>query len=709
MKKSNGRNGKRLSDSSKTLGSDKSDDHMGKKKKIAKDAENGNLEHTNMVRKAKGLPALESSSPEKEESKYLEEGADDLGLRAGELIECIRIYDHIPGNKPLGRVCTEGEFVASHRQVRREREHYREIDGRMATAGQVYAERQGASTTERKSKVRKGTCALRTIMVRVMGHEGIVIGERMTKKQMVTAVDLTVAEFAEATGAEIVSVAVHRMSGHDLHIHVQYTMIQHVEGPRNAVGALHKKWKAKGIEMARAQLVAEGSPKPHNRTIGARRQSMIDNGEIDPEPVRGKEYKKLKGLRNLADASILGYSFRNKLNLVRAAELGEDEELPERVAAKKDERKRFRTLLLKSDDSMVKQYLDVWFERVWRKTLIEQLPDDAREEIRITGIESARDYVVLGTTAVEPTHLEEARKTLHEDVGLLVREQKELESKIALSAIDRKNALASIEEKQAKITELQAVLKGREESLNTREAAIPSLQDAAEHKGLVAAHKALFPVKDHVGKTAHDLVYEIESEVKESRDHAIADGRSEGLEIAYGMIMQDEELPDGLDCNEIVREIKSGIDEAAKLAADEHIREMLEPVSVAEVAAKLRFEPEEGATDGGLVRVVTPTDKKSFMQRLILTGQNFILSVVGNAAEKDVSGTGGVALARAATPTVSLENVIRKLGEWFPKKKHAIMAEIIERQGSAMLKEMISPPDKDKKDAPKEKENTPLR
>lgn len=605
MKRTNGRNGIRMSDSSKTLGSEKSDDHMGKKKTLSKDATNGNLEHINLIRRDKGLPELDSTKPDNEESKALEEGMDDLALRDGELIECERIYSRTTGGMTVGRPCTEDEFVASHRKVRRERSTYRELDGRMAVSGKVYSERKGEDFVKgkRKSKTRKGVCPLRTIMVRAMPHEGIAAGERMTKKALSRAVDHAAIAFAKATGAEIVTAAAHRMSGHDLHIHLQYTMVQAFEEPSKTFAARHNKWKKAGVEMACAELIAEGTRKPHNRTIGVRRKKLIEEGKLDLEPVRAMEFRKIPGLRSIGDDAILGYTFRNKVNLVRAAEAGEDPELPGRVAAKRDERGRFRELVKNSGRTLEKKYLDLWFEGVWRSALRDQLPVDAQKEMVDAGVEAARDYVILGTTAVEPTHVEGVKKELKEEADRLLKKQKEMETDTAKQTIAQKVTLELIRKRQK----------------------------------------------------------QIDADTKALLDKAA--------------VIQEKER-------------KADILQADLTVQLEALRNLTEPVSVAETAAKMRFLPEKESETGALVREVKFEEKPTIVQKLLLKGQAFVFSVV-DSKNKPERGEGAISLILAIIPDAKLEKVARKLLEWFPTKKHAIMAEIIEKYGSPLLKEMV--------------------
>jgi hypothetical protein len=692
------RGGDRMANSSKTMASNLSDDHMGRRRKLREDAESGNLEHTNRVREKKGLPSKESTAPSPDESKALEEGEDELGLGSGELIVALRKYSRLDSGMPVGQSCGEDDFVAAHRKVRRERATYRELDKRMATYGKVYAERKGGYLEKENRKVtgRKGTCPLRTIMVRLMPHEGAIVGERMSDKSLQRAIDRAASEFARATGAEIVTAAVHRMGEHDLHLHLQYTMVQLEPEPPKTYGKRFNAWEEAGKAMARAELKAEGLSL-HPRRVGARRMKLIEKGIIEPAPPRLTEWRKRKSGRSLEDKSILGYKFRNKVNLVRAAEAVGDTELAERVAVKKDEVGRFRELLKNSDEHLVRKYLDLWFERVWRQSVYGQLTRDARKQIRHDGFESARDYLVLDTTVVETIHVERTKTALKEKSDELEKAQKDLEQDQVTLTAERREQLETLRKKQQEIDDARQRLESREKKLvereenerirlkdigdrektvadakvasatdkkaldqrivevNKKESGLPTLEAAAELQGVQAAFETLFPGRKAVSVTSAGVLGEIKTGIETVRDNTVA--------------MAEDEVARQLD----------------------EIREMTEPVAVTAVAAKLRFAPEYGGEDGALTREVKAiqTDKPSFWQRLVTTGQKFVLSIVGNANVSPRKGSGAIQLIQAVNPKASLDEVVGKLVEWFPKKRHAIMTELVDRHGSELMRSLI--------------------
>lgn len=684
-----------MAKTNKGIGSPESDDHMGRKGKLGRDATNGNLDFQNRVREKKGLPPLESNSPDKEESKSLEEGEDDLGISDGELIVARRAYTRPSTGFSLGRPCGEDEFVAIHRKLRRDRATYVELAGRMVTYRDEYGERKGPSAEKRKSKGRKVPCPLKSIMVRLMPHEGEIVGDRMSKKSLDRAIDRAVTEFERATGAEVVTIVVHRMSNHDLHIHLQYTMVQLEPEPPKAYAKRHNEWKNAGIEMAKAELVAEGL-KVHPRRVGARREKLIKEGKLAPEPVRGTRYRKRAALRSIADDAILGYKFRNKINLVRAAEAGDDPELPARVAAKRDEKGRFRALLNRSDAQLTGDFLDLWFERVWRESVRGQLTRDARNEMKRAGYESARDYVVLDTTVVESTHVERTKVSLKNQSDELEKARQVLEQQQSSMTAERQRELDDLRKKQHEIDETRQRLEDRESKLAEREK-----NEQIRQKDIEGREQAALDV-EAAARDEREALHQRLEDVR-AKEAAIPgrarDAEARGARTAFETLFPDRKLTVD-SASEIVEEIKTEIEafrdrELATTKGElahqlDELRERTEPVAVAEVAARLRFVPDQGASDGGLVREVPVEGKDSIMQQLVLNGQKFLLSIVGSD-KVAVAGTGAVKLLRAADPKASLEKVIKKLVEWFPRKKHAIMAEIIDQHGSSLLKEMMEP------------------
>ena len=94
--------------------------------------------------------------------------------------------------------------------------------------------------------------------------------------------------------------------------------------------------------MAREALKAEGNENPATRTIDAMKKKLIASGDLEPKPVAKQEFRKFAGKRSLGKGHILNYTFRQKLNLVRAAEEGGRPDLAQAVTDKHDERGGFR-------------------------------------------------------------------------------------------------------------------------------------------------------------------------------------------------------------------------------------------------------------------------------------------------------------------------------------------------------------------------------
>lgn len=406
-----GRSGRKMSKSEKALNRPESDGHLFRSKQLAEDSvkQEGFI---NTYRKRDGLPPIKrTKAPEDKTSIEYHEG-DRLGVESGDLILAQRLYSRDQDGKLVGSKKSEEECMAAHSRIRRERANYRELDGRMVMAGDVIGIRKGKYMKARKDDKRRAPGVLRSIMVRLMPHEGEIVGQYMGSEGIAKAMDETVREFADALGCDVVSAVAHRMTGWDCHIHIQYTMIQPFEETASMLGRRLKPWKEKASAMARAALGAEGNDSPAPRTVGAKIKALIEAGDLEPRPVAGTEYRKAAGKRSLMDNAILGYSFRHKLNLVRIAEEAGDSELAEKVTKMRDGDLKFRPFTKREDAELEKQYLDLWLERVWRRSIREQLPEIAVEKLLPAGVESATDYVTYGTVLVEETHVETRKKEL---------------------------------------------------------------------------------------------------------------------------------------------------------------------------------------------------------------------------------------------------------------------------------------------------------
>lgn len=461
----------------KSMSSKEADDHLSKLEKLRKDAEK-QLKHINKVREGKGLPPIKRTAAESPEDIVLrtnDEGADEELVKDsemvmdGDLITGLRVYDR-SADGPVGRRVEGDEFCAIHSEVKRMRECYRELGGTMVCVGSVMGKKKDGAGNETE---RKAPPVLKSIMVRLMPHEAEVSGAELNRTQIDEAVDRTARAFAEATGCEVISAAVHRMSATDLHIHLQYSMVHQVEESASMLGRRLKPWKALASKLAREALVAE-RVKPSPAAIGKKKLDLIASGELESAPEAGVEFHKRKGLRSLGDGAILGYSFRQKLNLVRLAEEGGKLEIAAAVTRMNDGRGGFAPLAKMSDVELDAKYLDLWLERVWRRNVAAELSEDSRGRLVEAGVVLAGNYAAYGTTQVEEAHIE---KMIQEHVNMTVVANAELrEKQEALVAADaelreKREALAVEAERVAQAglgieairTEASAAIKERDQ------------------------------------------------------------------------------------------------------------------------------------------------------------------------------------------------------------------------------------------------------
>ncbi len=419
------RRGRQMARTDKGMDSNGSDDHMARIRKLRKDSVDQTLHHTNKkVREPDGLRpldpadlgAVEQNAVENEGPRILDP-EDDLELARGDnLILALRVYDSDPDSEGnlQGRIVNEDEFCKVHRSVRSERAHYRDLNGQMVKVGQEI-KRYNKSET-RTVNTRRATGVLKSIMARLMPHEGLAIEvAKMTESQLAVAIDATVTEFESATGCEVMTAAVHRMSRTDCHIHIQYTMVQAVEESSHMLGRRLRPWKKLAVTQARESLAAEEIRDPKPATIGKRKRELIECGKIPPPPGAKIEFRKFAGIRDLGDGAILGPSFRQKLNIVRAAEVGGETELAKVVTSKKDEKfGRFTPIARRTDAELDEKYLDLWLERLWRRNVTSKLPKEIQEKLISDGVRAAQDYAAFGTTAVEEEHIRRRTKELKE-------------------------------------------------------------------------------------------------------------------------------------------------------------------------------------------------------------------------------------------------------------------------------------------------------
>ena len=385
--------------------------------------------HVAMLRDKMHLPPLPTAIPQPgdDDGKSFVYDVDSGLMATGDQIVGLRIYQR--GEPPKSLSLEEGEaWVNFNLDLIEQRGTYRDFNRKIVTLGEVIRTRTGADAKRRKKKNRLGASPLRTIAVRLMPHEARAAGRALTSAQLERAMDRTIVALEKALGCEVVSAAVHRMKDSDLHIHIQYTMVQAIDPPKPNLKQDMREWRDAAAVIARASLEAEGH-KVSSSSIGKRIKELKAEGRIPPEPTEPKKipsgetiYKKLKGLRSLNNDAILGYSFKFKLNLVRSIEEAQSlflgkagqaemvkslEMLKNSVTAHNDGKdQNFGKMAAQSDDFLEAKYIDVWLERQWRLAVVELLPDPEREKLPATAIEEARNYAAHGTTRVEQSHLD---------------------------------------------------------------------------------------------------------------------------------------------------------------------------------------------------------------------------------------------------------------------------------------------------------------
>lgn len=481
--KSSQRRGNQMSRVNKTVESNEADDHLGREERLRKDSIIQTKRHTNRVRKQKGLPPHqvvdpvigEGTTDDIENNRTIGDGDDAELVAGGPLIVGIRGY-----SADIGRCLTEDEVVAIHRRIRRERSRFRDLNGVMVEVGDVIprfdttkddSNQKGKS---RKEDTRQIPGVLKSIMVRLMPTEAEAVGEGgMTRRDVEAAMDKTVAAFEKATGCEVVTAVAHRMSVTDLHIHIQYTLVHPFNETSHMLGRRLKPWKQEASKIARESLLAEGVMNPGPATIGARKKKLIAEGLIPSPPEAHVEYRKVAGKRDLGDGAILGYSFRHKLNLVRAAEFGDEKELADQVARRNDERwVRFTPIANKPDEELDAKYLDLWLERLWRQNITSQLPEGHRDRLVAAGVEAAKNYAQYGSSIVEDTHIKrkiiELDRKAHEievqheaakKAEQLAREtQRAAEEQRQHMAVEKRNWQDRLDEQSEQIEKLEAEL-----------------------------------------------------------------------------------------------------------------------------------------------------------------------------------------------------------------------------------------------------------
>lgn len=441
--------GRQMSRADKTINTNEADDHMGRRASLRKDVPDNNR-HINKYRNEIGLPSLE----QRDQGLIAPEPADfgevaideeaDRELVNSDLIACIRLFDADEDGRPLGRETDEDSFCARHREVRRTRSRYKEIGGSLVEAGKEYTTRKEKSRKRAEGK-RKATGVLKSIMVRLMPHEADMAGV-LKEPQIAEAVDRVAVAYQESTGCEVISAAVHRMTNTDLHIHLQYCMVQAREEREREFARRVTAWKKKLTDLARETLRKEGNPNPGPVKVNKKKAQLLEERAIEPMPERGVVWQKVAGKRSMRDDSILGYSLRNKLNLVRAAEACEEHDLARKVALKNDYRSLCAPIAQMDDNKLNARYRDLWLERIWRSAIVALLPDPEKAvaKLKELGLDAARNYEAYGTTQVEVTHLNKRAEELKTLAAALEKERTELEA----SELDLQKREKLLEEQQ---------------------------------------------------------------------------------------------------------------------------------------------------------------------------------------------------------------------------------------------------------------------
>ena len=568
-----------MAPTSKTISSPKSDGHLMKEKDLGDDSEKQTGSHTNPIRKKKNLPAFEPMKLPLEiqdpavrefveldpESRSFEEG-DELGIENGELIVGIRLYDRGSDGMPIGKDATGEEGTATHSRVRRERHHYYDVDRSKVEVGKVIRMRKAnpkkikdekgdevvpeakpdfdyedeevdpdgdvhEPRRNRKEKYednrtnleRKAPGVMRTIMVRLVPHEAVMAGRwNMSKDALAKAMDQTATIFAQAVGCDVISAVVHRMREKDLHIHLQYTMIiPQLESP-SALGRRRlTKWTKLAQQKTHAALAAEGRADAGPRIKGKKTLELIANGELAPKPVREIEFRKQDGKRSLGEDHILGYSLRQKLNLVRLAEDGGMPDLAVQVMKYRDKQNKFRRLAMRRDKRIEDHYMDVWLERTWRQAIKANLPEEAVKAMAAAGVEAAKDYVSYGTVMVEETHLDRKKDDLD-------ARQVDLNAKSEAQKKEAEGLRVKIESERREVAADLALAKSSRS--RAEEAAAPIVVTAkleaagivkdAELRGLQLVLGRMIPGRVSKAETVEEAEKELDSGIREIRKKA---------------------------------------------------------------------------------------------------------------------------------------------------------------------------------------------
>ncbi|MEO8615908.1 MAG: hypothetical protein ABI600_12265 [Luteolibacter sp.] len=618
-------------------------EHMGILQKLKKDHLATITSEIKKLRKTMEFPPLPPLEEDGEAPILLNDGkafvyplARGVAMDSlGDEIVALRIYqkDRSPERIPV----SEGKRWVEHNDnLILSRSKYREIGGEIVEMGKVYATRKliGKDGKPKKDAQRraedkldrKGSSPMLSVTLRLMPHEAKAVGDAglvgdFTEAKLDSALDRTISAFENEVGCEVISVAVHRMRNSDLHIHIQFTMVLPVDRDEKLLKLAIKDWHTTAAQRARAALLSEKcSAGP--AAVGKRIKEMVEKMEIDPKPteVSGNFktiYKKETGLRKLGNETILGYSLKYKLNLVRMIEralenstadpevLDDLVKLRDAVVSKYDRNNGFRYKAASSDELLEKMYLDLWLERQWRSNVVAELPEAAEKELLAAAINDARRYAEAGSTrevgqyyldhqhhidvARRLKEAEEAIKTTTEEIEKIERKIKEVEEafneeslrleKLATRIEDDKTAVfGELQKAWRSLIEPEDLVEPVRESPEDQQGAEPALETtvsgwmtrifdafgkkekavekAAEERGAATAWK--WHIKNLGGKVPPGTETKMlesfaEAALKKRVTDFIANGISEGLELVFRFF--GKEVPIGKRNAEIQKEL----------------------------------------------------------------------------------------------------------------------------------------------------------
>jgi len=534
---SGGRNKDALAKTDKSANSGDFDEHLSIEDKLRRDALKQQQLHMDRVRVSKGRSPKFSGGVDPEETKIVTLAGDEddrkqLLAIEPKLILGLRIYSRNPDGSACGRTAKADEFMARHRQIRRERNNYLDQDGTHVEVGKVVRVKKGRHAEEptmmggERENLRRAPAVLKSIMVRAMPHEAMIAASELSGEALDAAMDRAVTEFQAATGCEIISAAVHRMSDHDLHIHIQYTMVLAQQKRLGKYSEPVQAWNKEASRLAREALSVANVKEPNPSAIGAMKKKLVKAGKLQPSPETKLVYRKVKSLRDMGSGCILGHSFRNKINLVRLAQAAGDFALGERVIAKKDDLRGFAPIAKKTDEELESKHLDLWLERVWRNAIKERLSEDALERIRAAGIEAAKNYASFGTTMPEAFDIEQRKLELEYEADELklaaqydayqndlyryelearvMRKIEQVKKEVRAERTELAKRKRQLDDQKAILEECEADLNKRNLSIESaRESALKTLNDAKSLLAKADDLKKKAELCDHLIKLWH--------------------------------------------------------------------------------------------------------------------------------------------------------------------------------------------------------------